>query len=159
MFRSPRYAANYPGLKGKTLTPGEPIEKHGSVLLVEGSTVAHRVKPGASAQFSLRAANHPGRGYLMATSATPGLLQIDHRFVRMDWDPILAASFGSAAPTIFQNYVGFLDAKGRRNATLAIPNIPALVGIKLHNAFLVHDPKARSTLGMISNTVRVEIGF
>ncbi|MHC4512065.1 MAG: aryl-sulfate sulfotransferase [Planctomycetota bacterium] len=157
MFRSPRYAADYPGLKGKTLTPGEPIESHGSVLLVEGSAVGHRVKPGASVHFSLRASNHPGLGYLVGTSVTPGLLQIDHRFVRMGWDPFLAASIWSTPPKVFQNYAGFLDAKGRGSATLAVPNMPTVVGTKAYTTFLVKDPKARSTLGMISNTVVVEI--
>jgi len=158
MFRSPRYPPGYPGLKGKTLTPGEPIESHRSVLLVEGSTLHHRVKPGTSVHLSLRASNHPGHGYLVATSATPGLLQIDHRFLRMGWDPILATSIWLGAPSIFQDYAGFLGTNGQAKATLAIPNIPTLVGIKLHTAFMVRDPGARFTLGLISNTVVVEIG-
>ena len=69
----------------------------------------------------------------------------------------LATLTSKAAPSVFQNYAGFLDAKGRGSATLVIPNIPALVGIKLQNAFLVQDPQARSNLAMISNTVQVEI--
>jgi len=158
VFRAPRYAPDYPGLKGKVLTPGEPLERHGSVLLVEGSGAPHRTGPQTSVHFSLRAANHPRLGYLMATSATPGLLPIDHRFLRMGWDPILAASIWSTAPGIFQNYVGFLDTNGQGRAILTIPNIPALAGVKLHNAFLVIDPAARSRLGMVSNTVIVEIG-
>ena len=157
MFRSPRYAADYPGLKGRDLTPGEPIERHGSVLLVEGSTLAHRARPGTSVQFSLRAENHPGLGYLMATSATQGILQLDFRFVRMGWDPILAASIWMAAPSVFQNYSGSLDANGRATAAVHIPNIPALVGVKLQNTFLVRDPQARGSVGMVSNTVVVEI--
>jgi len=159
MFRSPRYAANYPGLKGRPLTPQEPIEKHNSVLLADGSTVDHRAKPGTSVSLSLRAGNHQGLGYLVATSATPGLLQIDQRFLRMSWDPIMATSIWLAAPGIFQNYAGLLDAKGRGRATLAVPNLPALVGVKLYSAFLVDDPAARTGLGLISNTVVVEVGF
>ena len=85
---------------------------------MEGSTAAHRATPGTSVHLSLRAGNHPGLGYLVATSATPGLLEIDYRFVRMGWDPILAASIWFAAPSVFQNYVGFLDANGRGSATL-----------------------------------------
>ena len=61
------------------------------------------------------------------------------------------------APSVFQNYLGFLDAEGRSSATLAIPNIPDLVGVELQNAFLVLDPAASSFVGMISNTVQVEI--
>jgi len=158
VFRSPRYAPDYPGLKGKTLTPGEPIENHGSALLVEGSGAAHRVKPGVSVQFSLRADKHPGLGYLVGTSITPGLLQIDHRFLGLGWDLVLAASIWSTPATVFRNYSGTLDAKGQGSATLAIPNIKELVGTKLYTVFLVKDPKARTGLGMISNTVQVEIG-
>ena len=73
-------------------------------------------------------------------------------------ESILWASMGWSAPSIFQNYAGFLDAKGRGSATLAIPGNPALIGVKLYNAFLVHDRAARSALGMISNTVVVEVG-
>jgi len=157
VFRSPRYAADYPGLKGKDLTPGAPIEKHDSVLLVEGSTVPHWAQPNTPVRFSLRAGNHPGRGYLVGTSLTPGLLQIDFRFMRVGWDPILAVSILQTAPTVFQNYIGLLDANGHGSATLAIPDIPELIGLKLFTAFVVDDPTSRSSVGMISNTVVVEI--
>jgi len=42
---------------------------------------------------------------------------------------------------------------------VAVPDIPALVGLRLYSAFVIHDPAARSALGLISNTVQVEIGF
>ncbi len=158
VFRSPRYAPDYPGLKGKDLTPKDPIERHDSVLLVEGSTAPHRIKPGTSARFSLRAANSPGLGYLVGTSVTPGLLQFDQRFVRVGVDPVLIASIWSTPATAFQNYLGTLDANGHANATLAIPNLAKLIGLKTYTVFLVKDPKARSGLGMVSNTVVVEIG-
>ena len=108
-------------------------------------------------QFFLRANNHPGLGYMVGTSVTPGLLQLDQRFVRVGWDVFLAASLWSTPARVFQNYTGSPDAKGRGSATLAIPNIPALVGIKAYTVFLVKDPKARTGLGMISNTVQIEI--
>jgi len=156
-FRALRYAADYAGLQGKTLTPKEPIEKHGSVLLVEGSTVPHRIKPGASARFSLRASSAAGLHYLVGTSATPGLLQVDQRFVRVGVDPVLIASISAPSP-FFQNYAGTLDANGKGSAILTVPNDPALVGLKAYTVFVVTDPKARSGLGMISNTVQVEVG-
>lgn len=38
-----------------------------------------------------------------------------------------------------------------------IPDLPILIGVKLYTAFLVIDPSVRSNLGLISNTVLVEI--
>ncbi len=157
-FRATRYAADYPGLKGKTLTPKDPIEKHDSVLLVEGSTVPHRAQLNTAVRFSLRAGNYPGQGYLVGTSLKPGLLQVDFRFMRVGWDPILAVSILQTAPAVFQNYIGLLDGNGHGSAALAIPDIQDLIGLKLYTAFVVDDLASRSGLGMISNTVVVEIG-
>ncbi len=156
-FRSPRYFAGGPELQGRDLTPGEPLELHPTVLLVEGSTLRHRAKVGETIDFTLRASAYPGRLYQMATSAAPGLLPVDYRFVRLAVDPVLFASIANSVPSVFQGYVGRLDSKGQGHARIVLPPDPRLVGLKLCTAFVVADPAAPSGLAVISNTVVARI--
>lgn len=157
VFRAPRYAPDHPALKGRNLVPGEPLEKHAAVLLQDGSTAPHIAKVGTPVALSLRTGHLPGQIYLLATSATQGLIPVDNRFVRMGWDAVLEASVLGAAPEIFQGYAGVLDNSGRGNARLVVPNIPALKGLKVYTTMLVAHPLAPTGIGMISNTLEFEI--
>ncbi len=58
-----------------------------------------------------------------ATMAVP--LNLAGQFVQLGW----------SLPTIFQNFVGVLDAQGNANAAVAIPYIPTLSGLTLHFAY------------------------
>jgi hypothetical protein len=109
VFRAPRYAPDHPAFVGRNLVPGEPLEKHEAVLLQDGSSAPHVAKIGTTVDLSLRAGHLPGQIYLVASSATEGLIPVDHRFVRMGWDPVLEASIFGLAPEIFMGYVGLLD--------------------------------------------------
>ena len=158
MFRAPRYAADYGAFQGRTLVPGEPLEQHSAVLLADGSTAPQHASIGTNVTFSLRAEHLPGNTYLLATSGSEGLIPMDERFVRVGYDAILEASVFGYAPDVFRGYFGTLDSStGRGVATLAIPNIPVLAGLKLHSALLVVHPLAPTGVGMISNTVTVEV--
>ena len=46
-------------------------------------------------------------------------------------------------PGIFQNFSGVLDGCGTAQARIAIPNLPALVNLKLHAAFVTYSGAAR----------------
>jgi hypothetical protein len=160
MFRSPRYFANgveLKGIKKEDLEPGQPIEAHDSALLVDGSTVDRRVKPGAQVDLTLRAGEHRGKTYLVGTSATPGLLPIDFRFARMGSDPILSASLSMSATSVFQRYLGSLDANGHATATVRLPRDSRLIGTKFYTTFAVVDRSTRSGLALISNTVVIAV--
>ena len=63
---------------------------------------------------------------------------------------------GGKLPTVFQDYTGLLDSQGNGTARLVIPNTAALVGIRLHSAFLTIKAEApfnlKSNLKSISDT-------
>ena len=62
------------------------------------------------------------------------------------------ASVGSSLPFIFQNYAGVLSKSGTAQAQLNLPNIPALMGVRLHNAFITLKASAPSGVASISPT-------
>jgi Arylsulfotransferase (ASST) len=157
LFRAPYYAPGYSAFQNRKLVPGEPLELHPAVLLQDGSTTPRVARTGTSVALSLRAGHLPGHKYLVATSASDGLISVDNRFLRMGWDAVLEASIFGLAPATFQGYAGVLDNQGRASANLAIPANPALKGLKVYTTMLVIHPLAPTTLGMISNTVVVEI--
>jgi hypothetical protein len=157
VFRAPHYAPDYPAFNNRTLTPREPLERHDPVLLADGSTAPRLAKIGTSVALSIRASQFGGEIYVVGTSASPGLIPVDNRFVRMGWDSLLQASLFALAPATFQQYLGILDGSGRATATMAIPAIPALAGLKLYTTSFVVHPLAPTTVALISNTVTVEI--
>jgi hypothetical protein len=161
VFRVLRYAPDYPAFKNRNLTPGEPYEIYDSILRADGSPVSRRAGVGTTVALSLQSAAAAVSGtrpyYQIGTSASKGLIPIDHRFARMGIDALLFLSLSNSNPTVFQNYFGRLDAKGRGGAAIIIPNRPVLVGLDLQTTFLVTDLAAPSTIGMISNTVEVRI--
>ena len=55
-------------------------------------------------------------------------------------------------PTVFKNYAGKLDANGDATASIDIPNVPALKGVRVYTAFLTLLATAPSGVSSISNT-------
>ena len=55
-------------------------------------------------------------------------------------------------PAVFSDYNGFIDSQGQANASINIPNIQALIGQKVHSAFVTLNPSSPSGLKSISNT-------
>ena len=160
MFRAPRYEPDFPAFRGKTLTPGEPLEKHGSVLLANGSTADEVAGPGDAIRFDLKLeveTREPRRYYHVLTSMTEGVIPVDFRAARIGADPILDLSLSHALPEVFERYFGFLDESGRAVATLRLPRIAELHGTSLHTAFAVSDPEARSGIHFLSNRVTVHV--
>ena len=157
VFRGLRYTANDPALSGRNLTPSGPLEAHDPVLLAEGSTVAHEMPVGNSVAWTVRSRADAGKLYLVGTSATPGLLPVDNRFLRVGYDELLLLTLSGGAPQVFQNYVGFLDPQGRAAATLVVPPAPVLAGLVLHTTFLVVDYPLPSGVATLGNTVRVTL--
>jgi hypothetical protein len=66
-FRAPRYASDYPGLAGRDLTPGYPIERYASPSLSIASPDSAHHCPGAS----LSASPCPSRGRVVIGYRTP----------------------------------------------------------------------------------------
>jgi hypothetical protein len=69
--------------------------------------------------------------------------------------PVVSTSGGW--PSVFWGYQGVMDAKGESQAAIHIPSIPALIGVRLHTAFVTLDPQAPSGIRSISNTFSFSI--
>jgi len=90
--------------------------------------------------------------YFAGCSFGTGPIPIDTRRINLSPDILLFLSTSGLLPTVFSSFGGLLDASGNGKASIVIPNSPALVGLKLQNAFLTIDPTAPSGILTISNT-------
>ena len=160
-FRTYRYPKDYPAFRNRILPPGAPKEVHGSVLLADGSTLAGRARVGSTVALTLRSAAAAASGsrpaYQLATSSSAGLIAIDTRFAGLAESPLVFASISGAHTGTFANFRGRLDANGEAAAGIVIPPLSALAGLELHTAFVMTDPTAPSTVGLVSNTVAVRV--
>lgn len=157
VFRGPAYAPDYPALRNRALVPDRPLESHATVLLADGSTAPRQAALGTSVQLDVRAQAMAGSSYLVLTSITPGLLPVDYRMLRLAFDGVTDIAATGLASAVFQNYFGRLDVRGRAVARLSIPNLSLLAGVTFYSAFVGFDFDAPSTIGVISNTVEVNV--
>ena len=125
--------------------------------------MAHRVcQPAALASLrcvtlDLSAPADKGLPYQIGSSLGTGPILIDTRKLGLSADAILTASVSGWMPSVFIDYAGILDAAGKGKGTINIPSIPALVGIKLHSAFVTIDSSAPSNIKSISPTETIAI--
>jgi len=90
--------------------------------------------------------------YQVGSSLGTGPIPIDTRLLHLSPDPLLFLSTGGLAPTVFSGYAGTLGANGKGTAALHIPGVSALIGIRIHSAFVTIKSGAPSSIGSISNT-------
>ena len=90
--------------------------------------------------------------YQVGTSLGTGPIPVDTRLLNLSPDAILFLSVGGAAPAVFQDYCGNLDSAGNGKAALKIPKASALVGYRIHSAFVTLDASSPSHIKSISNT-------
>jgi len=109
-------------------------------------------KIGTTFPIDLQALTDGGKSYVLALSLTDiaPFIGIDRRFVPLTPDALFYLTISNLAPTIFQNFVGTLDASGRAQAKLAIPAVPALAGFPVHAAFITF-PGGPAGVSVISN--------
>jgi len=108
--------------------------------------------PGTTINFSLFSPSDAGLPYQVGSSFGNGPIPIDTRKIGLSPDALLALSVGGLLPTIFQGYVGLLDASGNGSAKLNIPAIPQLKGLRVYTAFLTLKASAPSGVSNISNS-------
>ena len=113
--------------------------------------------PGGMVTLDLSAPSDGGLPYQIGSSLGTGPIPIDTRQLDLSPDAIFMVSVNGFLPTVFKDYAGLLDAAGKGKGTINIPNIPALVGIKLHSAFVTIDASAPSNIKSISPTETVAI--
>jgi hypothetical protein len=108
--------------------------------------------PGTTITFTLTAPADGGLPYQMGSSFGNGPIPIDTRRLELSPDALLVLSVTGVLPAVFQNYAGLLDAQGKAQAALAIPNAPALKGLRIYTAFVTLLASAPSGLASISNS-------
>ena len=113
---------------------------------------------GTTVSFTLTAAADAGLPYQMGSSFGNGPIPIDTRKLELSADTLLFLSVGGLLPMVFKNYAGKLDNTGVAKASLDIPNIPILKGIRIYTAFVTLLGTAPSGVSGISNSFLVTIG-
>jgi hypothetical protein len=114
-------------------------------------------RPGNTITFTLNAPGDAGLPYQVGTSLGMGPIPIDTRLLGLSLDSVLQTSVTGVLPTIFQDYAGVLDAQGQGTAKLNLPNLSALVGVRLYSAFLTLKVGAPSNVSSISDTFQFTI--
>ena len=102
--------------------------------------------------LTLRAYEDPGRVYQIGSSFGTGPVPIGPRRLCLDLDTLLVISTSEQWPGIFSSYRGMLDGQGQASASIRIPGSPALVGLRIHTAFITLGPAAPFGIRSISNT-------
>ncbi|MBN2491073.1 MAG: hypothetical protein JXQ29_09505 [Planctomycetes bacterium] len=100
----------------------------------------------------LRSPTEGGLPYQAGTSLGTGPIVIGQRRLGLSLDDLLVVTVEGRLPAVFQQYAGLLDAAGLAQAKIAIPNSPALVGVRLHSAFLTLGAGSPFGIKSISNT-------
>jgi len=127
------------------------------VALLDNLTASGTPQPGGTIAFQLSAVEVRGLPYQLATSLGTGPLSIDTRTLDLSPDALLGVSVGGLWPSVFSGYRGIIDSKGQARAAIHIPNIPALIGVRLHSAFVTLSASAPSGVKSISNTFSFSI--
>ncbi len=157
--------------QGNQVLPGSYVVE---VMLPDGTSHQHPItispsttpavapigvaRTGTTRNYGLCAPSQPNGAYLMLASLTAnqGFATCSGRFP-LDADPLLFHSATGQAP--FVGFAGPLDARGETTApALALPQLPALVGLPLHFAFAAVDPSQPCPVAAISTAQRIVIG-
>ena len=114
-------------------------------------------RPGATVNLVLTAANDAGLFYQAGSSLGTGPILVGNRRIGLSPDLLLQVSAGNLWPWIFTNYRGTLDQRGQAAPAIHFPNLPALIGTRIHTAFLTLDPAAPSGIRSISDTLTFSV--
>lgn len=104
-------------------------------LTLSGSPI-----PGGTVLLDISAASDAGLGYQVGSSFGKGPIAIGTRKLELSVDPLLEVTVGNKLPTIFVGYAGTLDAAGKAQAKIVLPNDTRLKGLRIYTAFLTLDP-------------------
>jgi hypothetical protein len=124
------------------------VAKIGQVAL----TAAGAPRIGGIVTFSLVSSSEGGLPYQVGSSLGTGPIPIDTRVINLSPDALLQVSMAGAWPSVFSGYRGVIDSKGQAQAAIHIPSIAALIGARVHTAFVTLDAAAPSGVRSISTT-------
>ena len=141
-----------PAIVGPDLTMNGSFDCFVSKISLTLLTGSGAPQPGGTVTFALTASDDVGLAYQVGTSLGSGPIPIDKRSLGLSLDHVLLASVNSAVPTVFSGYQGMIGAGGRAAAVVRIPDSHAMIGLRIHTAFVTLDPAAPSGIKSISNT-------
>jgi hypothetical protein len=138
---APRYYAYGTGAYTTTTATGTGTAAF-RVRLTHADVTPSTLSPSIGTTVNLALDSYPDAGgnYVTASSFGTGPFMVGCWPVKLDVDSLFFITVNNLVPTVFQNYQGVLDATGQATAAVAIPNVNALVGIILSNAFAVVGP-------------------
>jgi hypothetical protein len=129
-------------------TGSNPSNAAFKVRITHADVTPSSAAPSIGSTVGLLLDSYPEAGgfYMAASSFGTGPFMLGCWTVKLDADPLFLVTLLNLAPTLFQSYQANLDKAGQAKAAVAIPRLPALVGISIHTAFMV------PTAGVISDT-------
>ena len=145
----------FPVTKGPDLTyNGNGWEWDGFVAKISATVLGGPpvANPGGVVQLDLTASDSVGLAYQVGSSLGMGPIPVGARQIDLSPDDLLFVSVRGLWPWIFVSYRGIIDSTGQARASVHVPNVPALVGLRIHSAFVTLDVIAPSGIRSISNT-------
>jgi hypothetical protein len=116
-------------------------------LTLSGST-----KPGGKVTLDLLSPADASLAYQMGSSLGNGPTPIGSRQLGLTTDDLLVVTTGNLLPSIFVGYTGFLDAGGKAQGAINIPNNSGLIGVRIYSAFVTLDKASAFGIKSISPT-------
>ena len=109
-------------------------------------------RPGSTVNLTLTSTDAPAIPFQLGSSLGTGPISIDQRKLYLSSDDLLVVTIYALWPSIFKDYRGVMNNKGQAMAAINIPNIPALIGLRINSAFVTLDPVEPSGIKSISDT-------
>jgi hypothetical protein len=120
-------------------------------------TLSGSPQPGGTVNLDMASPGDAGKPYQLASSLGTGPIPLGSRQIGLTPDNLMVITTGGLLPGVFVNFAGLLDAQGNARAQIQIPNLPALKGVRIYNAFVTLDPAAPFGISQISSTVTLSI--
>jgi len=147
----------FPVMAGPDLSYNANIDAFVAMVLLTLLDGGGAARPGGTVSLTLTATKDVALPYQVGTSLGTGPIPIDTRKLNLSPDNLLLVTVNNYWPSVFSGYRGVIDAKGQAQAAIHIPNVPALIGLRLHSAFVTLDPAAPSGIRSISNAFTFSI--
>ena len=108
--------------------------------------------PGGTVTLDMFAPTDANLPYQLGSSLGTGPIPIGNRQLDLSPDNLLVITTGNLLPAVFVGYAGILDASGKAKASINIPSLPALVGVRIYSAFVTIDAGSLFGIKSISPT-------
>jgi len=149
-----RGAGAFTATSGSVSTSGLKVQLNTEDTIL---TLSGAANPGGTVLLDLLAASDAGLTYQVGSSFGKGPIAIGSRKLELDLDLLLDVSVGGKLPTIFKGYSGKLDATGKGQAQIVVPNDTRLKGVRIYNAFLTLDVNEPFGIASISDSKLLSI--